>query len=123
LTYGRRARLPLSLPVDRYSSFSDRLNYLATALQVAKEVNAKQREYHRAKINERANVKDFQVGDTVIVKADARIPLTAHGDPQYEIYKLRGPVAFLKHQQTGKLRNVNIQKLHLVDPEIIWDEI
>ena len=123
LTYGRRARLPLSLPVDMDQGIDDRIGNLAKALRVAKEMTAKSRQYHRQQINRRATRNDFKVGDTVVVKAGESITLTAKNDPQYEIYRLRLPVAFIRHQLTGKERIVNINKLRIVDPQIAWDTV
>ena len=84
-------------------------------------MTAKSRQYHRQQINRRATRNDFKVGDTV--KAGESITLTSKNDPQYEIYCLCLPVAFIRHQLTGKERIVNINKLRIVDPQIAWDTV
>ena len=123
LTYGRRARLPLSLPVDAGQTLEDRMGNLSTALRVTKEMTAKSRAYHRQQINRRATRNDFKVGDTVVVKAEEKLTLTSNTDPQYEIVKLRYPVAHIKHQLSNKERVVNVEKLRIVDPQIVWDQV
>ena len=123
LTYGRRARLPLSLPIDAGQGLDDRLTNLANALHRAKQGTQKSREYHRKQINSRANMGEYKVGDTVVRKADERIKLTSFNDPQWEIYKINGPVAHIKHQQSGKTAVVNVCKLRVIDPELTWDKV
>ena len=37
--------------------------------------------------------------------------------------RVRGPVLWLRQQQSGKLRVANREKVKLVDPHLNWDEI
>lgn len=94
LTYGRRARLPLSLPVDASNDLGDRLTLLGNALQRARVETEKSRLYNRGRINRRANEGNFKVGDTVVMKAEERIKLTSHCDPQYEVHSERTGSAY-----------------------------
>ena len=44
-------------------------------------------------------------------------------NPQFEVIRVRGPVCWIQHQRTGKVRSVNRNKLLLVDPNMAWDEV
>ena len=48
---------------------------------------------------------------------------TAHYDPHWVITRVHGPVVWIVHQETGKRKTVNKDKVVLVDPEISWDHI
>lgn len=123
LLYGRRARLPFSIPVDATADLSDRLTALGNALCKAREITSRSRAYNRTLVNKRANAKEFRVGDTVVLKADERITFTSRNDPEFEITKLNGPVAHIRHSRSGKTKTVNISKLRVVDPQISWGSI
>ena len=45
--------------------------------------------------------------------------LTTH----WVITRVHAPVVWIVHQETGKMKTVNKDKVVLVDPEISWDHI
>ena len=63
------------------------------------------------------------MGDTVLLKAEERLTLTSHWDPQWGVVGVHGPVLWLCEQQSGKLHVVIREKVKLMDPHINWDEI
>ena len=125
LLYGRRGRLPLvkSFQVATGPAHNARLYELAKALTNAKEMTARSRQYNRERINQRATAGNVQIGDTVVVKANERLTFTSKWDPQYEVYDTRGPVVWIRNQNNGKTKVVNKDKVRVVDPDIIWDEV
>jgi len=125
LLYGRRANVPL----ERYlgandNAFGNRLDDLAHAYRHARDNLYASRRYNRRRLDARANVDtSLHVGDAVTVKAEGAITNTSRWDPQYEVIRVEGPVHWIRHQGTGKIRKVNRCKLTLVDPDIVWDEL
>ena len=47
-------------------------------------------------------MRKLTIGDSVVIKAEERIALTSRWDPHWQIYRIRGPVIFVRQQQTGK---------------------
>ena len=125
LMYGRRGRLPLTkcLGTTSRENLSGRLSDLSDALTIARQNLADSRIYNRERINKRANASELKPGDTVVMKAHEKMTFTSGWDPQYEVIRVRGPVCWIRHQQTAKVRRVNRCKLLLVDPNIVWDEL
>ena len=128
LMYGRRGRLPLTCmlqpPTEEHARpFGSRLEELATALTAARVETENSRKYNRERLARKANAQDLEVGDTVIVAANEPLTLTAKWDHQYEITRIDGTTHWLRHQTSGKTLKVHRDKLRLVDPEIMWDEI
>jgi transposase InsO family protein len=126
LLYGRRARLPLTKLLSARGSgspFGNRLDHLAEAFQIARVNTEESRVANRARLAAKANTADVSVGDSVVVKAEERLTLTSRHDPQYEVYRVRGPVCWVRHQRTGKTRVLNRVKLTIVDPNIQWDSV
>ena len=125
LLYGRRVRTPLTrlLQPRTANHFGNRLDDLSSALQTARHATADSRKYNRQRLANRADAKDIHVGDTVLLKAEERLTLTSRWDPQWEVVRVRGPVLWLRQQQSGKLRVANREKVKLVDPHLNWDEI
>ena len=66
-------------------------------------------------------VRDTKI--TVIIRANERMTFTNYLDPQYEVFKIRGIVYWVKHQPYGRVRILNRLKLLLVDSNICWDEV
>ena len=124
LLYGRRSRMPLTktLRVANEDTFGNRLDELARALQVARVATEESRKFNRRRLEQRANARDVRVGDTVVVKADDRVSFTSRWDPQWEVTRVSGPVVRVRHQQSGRIRTVNREKVRITDPTICWDD-
>ena len=118
--YGRRVRTPLTRLLQPRNSnhFGKRLDDLSSALQTACHATADSRKYNRQQLAKRADAKYIHVGDTVLLKAEERLTLTSHWDPQWEVVRVRGPVLWLRQQQSGKLCVANREKVKLVDPHL-----
>ena len=126
LLYGRRARLPLAKALtarESHYQVGSRLEKLYDNLKKAQALTHDSRRYNRERLAARANAKDIKVGDTVVVFAPERLTLTSRWDPQYEVFRVRGLVCWVRNQQTGKERVLNRGKLRIVDPELVWDDI
>ena len=97
LLYGRRVRTLLTrlLQSRTANHFGNCLDDLSFALQTARHATADSRNYNRQRLVKRANVKDIHVGDTVLLKAEERLTLTSHWDPQWGVVRVRGPVLWL----------------------------
>ena len=66
----------------------------------------------------------LRVGDTVTVTVDEPVgKLTSVWDPEYEVIRVCGTTHWLHYQQTGRKRKLHREKLTLVDPDIVWDEL
>ena len=125
LLYGRRGRLPLTrlLTVNRDNYFGNRLDDLAIALKMARQATTDSRRYNRERLARRADCDDVKVGDTVVVKAEERVTLTSRWDPMWEVTRVRGPVVWIRQQQTGKIKVLNREKVRIVDPDMAWEDI
>ncbi len=79
LLYGKRPRLPLTrtLAVKTENVSGNRLDDLTRALQFAKQATEHSRMYNRERLQRKANAGHLKVGDTVIVKAEARDQFTS----------------------------------------------
>ena len=100
-----------------------RLRTLADSLKTAANMTEISRKHNRERLEARANAKEIKVGDSVVVAAAERLALTSRWDPQYEVYQVRGPVCWIRHQRTGKERVITREKLRIVDPNLAWDGI
>jgi transposase InsO family protein len=123
LHYGRRARLPISRLLGQNPPLEGRLQDVAEALRQAAGATLEARKYNRERLNARANQKTFRPGDTVVIKAMEPLSMTSRWDPQWTVTRVRGKVLYLSHQQTGKSKVLNVNKVRLVDPNIVWDEV
>ena len=127
LYYARRPRVPLSkfldATCDQERVLGDRLANMSQALKEARVLTLLTREHNRTRLNDKANVQDIKVVDSVIVAANEPLSLTAKWDPQYEVTRIRGTTHWLRHQPTGKEIRVHMDKLRLVDPNMGWDEV
>jgi len=125
--HARRPRLPLSTLLhpdcDGERLLGDRLATLSETLKEARLMTTLSRARNKARIDEKANDHDIQIGDSVIVVANEPLSLTAKWDPQYEVYRIRGTTFWLRHQQSGKEIRVHKEKLRLVDPHLSWDDV
>lgn len=125
LLYGRRAQVPLERFLGAQDDqFGNRLDNIAKAYREARDNQRKSREGNKRRLAARANANaSLEVGDTVVVKAEAPLTHAAQWDPQYEVYRVEGTTHFIRHQISGKERRVHREKLRLVDPNIVWDAI
>jgi len=128
LMYGRRGRLPLTRMLQPPSEehvrpFGSRLEELSTALDAARMETENSRKYNRERLAKKANALHLEVGDSVILAANEPLTLTAKWDHQYEIIRIDGTTHWVRHQSSGKTLKVHRDKLRLVDPEMLWDNI
>jgi hypothetical protein len=126
LNFGRRARLPVSKLLgrdDRVPLLDNRLHDVADALRTAASATQQARHYNRERLARQANMGQVNPGDTVILKANEPLTLTSSWDPQWTVTKVRGKVVWINHAQTGKQKVVNVNKVKLVDPNIVWDSV
>ena len=122
LLYGRRAHVPLETFLSaRRDEFWNRLDDLAVAYQEARD---NVRKYNRVRLAARANVDaSLRVGDMVVVKAEEALTNTSKWDPQFQVIRVEGTTHWLRHQVTGQERRVHREKVRLVDPELVWDDV
>ena len=57
------------------------------------------------------------------MKAQEPLSLTSCWDPHWTITRTRNKVLWMTHQQSGKKKVLNINKVRLVDPNIVWDTV
>lgn len=121
--FGRQPRVPL----ERYlgeSSFGNRLDDLTEAYRDAKKGAEITRQANRRRLELRSNVgESLRVGDHVVVKAEERLTNTARWDPRFIVTRVQGLLHWIRHQTTGQERRVNREKIQLVDPDIVWDNL
>ena len=125
LLCGRRNRMPMIklLKVRQTNYFGNRLDDLANDFKLAREQTTYSRRHNRERLQRRVNVKGIQVGDTAVVKAGERLTFTRRWDTQYDVYRVRGGMLWIKHQTTGDTRIVHRERCRLVHPNISWDEV
>ena len=125
LLYGRRSRMPLTrlLPVNIGNYFGNRLDDLAVALRMA--LNPPGTAVAIIK-KDWTNVPIVKTSGQEIrwsLRPKNALHLLARWDPQWEVTRVRGPVVWIRQQQTGKNKVLNQEKVRLVDPEITWEDI
>ena len=123
LHYGRRARLPLTRLMHTDRPLDDRLNDVAHALQTAAQLTAESRHHNRERLAKQANCGEFKVGQSVVIRAPEPLSMTSQWDPQWEIISIKGKAVRIRHQPTGKIKTLNVNKLRVVDPNIAWDTV
>ena len=123
LHYGRRARLPLTRLMHTDRPLDDRLYDVAHALKTAAAATAQSRHHNRERLARQANAGTFQAGQTVVIKATEPLSMTSQWDPQWEILKAKGNTVHVRHQHTGKIKVLNVEKVRLVDPNLPWDQV
>ena len=123
LHHGRRPRLPLTKLLPLHHHADSRLQDLTDALRTAAIATEDARRYNRLRINSKARAQTLSPGDTVVIKAPDPLTLTSKWDPQWTVTQVKDKVVWLTHQQTGKQKILNVNKVRLVDPEIAWDEL
>ena len=103
-------------------TFGTRLDDVAHALTIARHTTKESRHYNRARLEKKATAGNIEPGDSVVIKADDRQPLTSRWDPHWEVTRKRGPVLWLRQQQTGRTKVFNREKVRLVDTTITWED-
>ena len=69
------------------------------------------------------NGRLLRVGDSMVIKAEERVTGTTRWDPQWEVYRVENTTHWVRNQITGQTRKVHREKLQLVDPNLVWDEV
>ena len=123
LMYGRSGRMPLTKMLYPTTPLCGRLQQLSDGLQNARALTEESRRYNRERLARKANNSELEVGDSVVIKAHEHLTTTSRWDPQWVVTQVRGKVIFIKHQQSGQTKVLNHNKVHLVDPDISWDEV
>ena len=124
LHHARRARLPITRLLGPNAQHQDeRLTNIAQALNTAITETAASRHYNRQRLLRQANQGVIKVGDSVVIKAPEPLTLTSTWDPQWTVTGIRGKVVQLIHQQTSRTKKLNINKVKVVDPNIVWDQL
>ena len=123
LHYGRRARLPLTRLMHTDRPLDDRLNDVAHALRTAAQLTAESRHHNRERLARESNCGEFKPGQSVVIKVSEPLSLTSHWEPQWEIIKTKDKTVTIRHQQSGTIKTLNINKVRIVDPNIAWDQL
>ena len=124
LLFGKRPRAPLTkLLADNCPTFGNRLDNLRVALRVARENTAIVRARNKARLDKKAKENRVEVGDHVTITANPSVSLGTKRDPLFIITKVRGSVCWCQHQQTGKVKVVNLEKVRVVSPDVAWEGI
>ena len=123
LLYGRRASLPISRILGEDSLLDPCLQLVADAMKQASAATTDASRYNRERLQRRANTDNLQPGDAVAIRANEPLSMISTWDTQWTVTKVNGKVILIVHQQTGQQKRLNINKLKLVDPNIVWDEV
>ena len=59
----------------------------------------------------------------MVLLAPEPLTLSSKWDPRWQVTRVSGTTIFLRHQQSGKTKKVHRNKVKLVDPNIVWDEV
>ena len=103
--------------------FGNRLDDLATPLKTARLQTETSRRYNRERLAKKANANAIAIGDSVVIRAEERTTFTSRWDPRWEVTRTRGPVIWVRQQQTGKEKFLNREQVRLADRTISWDDI
>ena len=119
---GRKLRIPLekTLHVSNKQAFGNQLDDLAMALKIAQATTEDSCKYNRERLARKANEQQISPGDSV--RAESQVSLTSRWDPEWIGMHVKGPVAFLHHQRSGKTKVLNKEKVRIVNPESNWDD-
>ena len=80
--------------------FGNRLDDLATALKTARLQTETSRRYNRERLAKKTNANDIAIGDSVVIRAEERTTFTSRWGPRWEVTRTRGPVIWVRQQQT-----------------------
>jgi len=125
LHHARPCRVPVSDLVsgDSEYTFENRLQLASEVFQQVAQATKDSRVYNRDRLKAKATAGDIKPGDSVILKANEPLSLTARWDYGYIVTDVRGLTISLLHPETGARLQVHREKVKLVDPDIPWDEI
>ncbi len=125
LHHARHPRVPLTRvnPDDPSYTLENRLQRYAEVMTLAREATHASRQYNRQRLQQRANAKELQVGDSVLVLGNEPLSLTAKWDFGFTVSAINGLVISVLHQQTGVTRRVHRDKVRLIDPDVSWDDV
>ncbi|XP_013419699.1 uncharacterized protein LOC106180292 [Lingula anatina] len=126
LVYGRNPRMPLSTLVgatNNHHPLKGRLSDLSDSLTAARDNLQAARLENKRRFDAKANANKIEVGDSVIIFAPDNVTFGSKWDPMWTVTRQRGNVFWVSHQQTGKSRVVNRDKLRLVDRGLAWDQV
>ena len=124
LMTGRHLRMPMqkALRASNENEFGNRLDTLATALKIARSMTEDSRKHDGDRLAQKAKAHDISPGDSVMIKSEERLTLTARWNPRWTVTtRVRGPVIYVHNQQTGKSKVHNAEKVRIVDPNQNWD--
>ena len=123
LHHARRARLPITRLLRPPNLLDNRLEDISSALRASITETFNARKYNRERLAKQANQGTINVGDTVVVKAQEPLSLTTKWDPQWTVTAVNNKVVTLIHQQSSKKKILNANKVRVVDPNIVWDDM
>ena len=126
LLYGRQPRAPvgrLLQAANKISPFGNRLDDLSEAFAQAYSNSQEARECNKKAIDKKANAKQLQVGDTVVLLTNEPITFSTKWDPQWQIIRISGLTCYLRNQVNGERKRVHRHHVKLVDPDLVWDEL
>ena len=127
LHHARPARAPvrdmLDIRNDPDYSYDNRVRLQSINFRKVAEATRDSRRLNRTRINQRANAKDIEVGDYVILRAPNPLPLAARWDHVYIVSAVRGYSLIITHPETGVEKMVHREHVKLVDPDIAWEAV
>jgi hypothetical protein len=125
--FARRPRVPLSkmleIPAAHAEPMHDRLADMSEVMINARLQTEQSRTLNRNRLARKANAGQIVVGDTVIVAANEPVALSAKWDHQFEVTRSEGTTYWIRHQTSGKTLKIHREKLRLVDPNMVWDDV
>ena len=87
LMTARHLRMPMqkALRASNENECGNRLDTLATALKTARSMTEESRKYNRDKLAKKAKGHDISPGDSVMIKSEERLTLTARWNPRWTV--------------------------------------
>ncbi len=56
-------------------------------------------------------------------KANEPLTITSSWDPHWTVTQICGKVLYVRHEPSGKTKILNRDKVQIVDPDVIWDDV